>query len=52
MSFHTRLAAEAHHADGEFLRVAINRDKCQKDTRKSSNISNIRERDGRHFKPE
>jgi hypothetical protein len=30
VSFHTCLAAEAHQADGEVLRVAINRDKCQK----------------------
>jgi hypothetical protein len=26
----TRLAAEALPADGEFLRVAINKDKCKK----------------------
>jgi len=30
LSFHTRLAAEASRADGEFLPLAINRDKCQK----------------------
>ena len=52
MSFHTRLAAEAHRADGEFLPLAINRDKCQnKITRKSSNISITKERQ-ENFKPE
>jgi len=30
MSLHTRLPADAHQADGEFLRASINRDKCQK----------------------
>ena len=52
MYFHTRLTAEAHPADGEFLRVAINRDKCLKMLPGRAQISVISESDGKHFKPE
>jgi hypothetical protein len=51
MSVHTRLAAETHLADGEFLQVAVNREEFLK-LRGRTRIPVVSKRDGRHFKTE
>jgi hypothetical protein len=51
MSVHTRLAAETHLADGEFLQVAVNKEEFLK-LREKTRIPVVSKRDGQHFKPE
>jgi hypothetical protein len=48
---HTRLAAETHLADGEFLQVAANREEFVK-LRGKTRIPVASKTDGQHFKPE
>jgi hypothetical protein len=51
MSLHTRLVAETHLADGEFLQVAVNREEFLK-LRGRTRIPVVSKRNGQHFKPE
>jgi hypothetical protein len=48
---HTRLAADTHLADREFLRAAVNREEFLK-LRGRTRISVISKRDGLHLEPE
>jgi len=51
LSWHTRLAAETHSADGEFLQVAVNREEFLKLLGRTR-IPATAKRDGLHFKTE
>jgi len=50
-SWHKRLAAETHLADGEFLQVAVNREEFLK-LWGTTGIEVISKRGGQIFKPE
>jgi len=51
LSWQTRLAAETHSADGEFLQVAVNSEKLHKLLGRTR-LAVTAKRDGLHFKTE
>jgi hypothetical protein len=51
VSLHTRLAAETHRADGEFLQAAANGEEFLT-LREGTRIPVVSKTEGQHFKPE
>jgi len=49
--FRTKLAADTHPADGEFLQAAVNKEEFLK-FRERTEMPILFKRDGQHFKPE